>query len=295
MRKSNLTELRGAASPRTPNWAWWLGPLAIAIAFLSVIMFAVAVGALVGADELSRLTRDYPQVAGIVQDVLWIVVALGVPVAVYGALGAADVGLGDFPVQRAAVVVVLGLAAFYAFAAAYGALAGLDEQSNERLQESVLGASVASDFAYVVLYVVLAPLAEELLFRGLLFGSLRGRVGAWSAALVSGAVFGAIHLGGGQDPFIPVLTALGVVLALAYHYSGVLYTAIAIHAINNAVSTGASQDPAAWWIYGVLACGPLFALGAAVLLGRAIDRWAPARPRLPKPKPPPSHQTFAEK
>jgi hypothetical protein len=109
----------------------------------------------------------------------------------------------------------------------------------------------------------------------------------------SGAVFGAIHLGGGQDPFIPVLAALGVLLALAYHYSGVLYAAIAIHAVNNAVSTGASQEPAASWVYVVLAVGPLLALGVAVLLGRAIDRWAPASPRRSRSETP-SLQTLSE-
>lgn len=279
MNGSNADNPTSVDSDSPPNWAWWLGPAAIAIAFLAVITLAVAVGVVVGAAELSRLTDDYPQVAGIAQDALWIAVALGVPLVVYGALRATDVGLGRLPIRRAAVVTALGLAVFYAFAAAYSAVAGLDEQSNDRLQESVLGTSIGSDLAYVSLYVVLAPLAEELLFRGLLFGSLRGRIGVWPAALASGAVFGVIHLGGGQDPFIPVLAALGVVLALAYHYSGVLYAAIAIHAVNNAVSTGASQDPAASWIYAVLAVGPLIAVGAAMILGYAIDRWAPSRPR----------------
>lgn len=293
MHAPNPTKSTPSAPGRTPTWAWWLGPLAIAIAFLAVIVLAIAVGAFLGADELSRLTRDYPQITGIVQDLLWVAVALGVPLAVYGGLRATDVGLGNFPVKRAALVAVLGMVAFYSFAAAYEAVAGLDEQSNERLRESVLGTSIASDLAYVALYVVLAPLAEELLFRALLFGSLRARIGVWPAALGSGAVFGAIHLGGGQDPFIPVLAALGVLLALAYHYSGVLYAAIAIHAVNNAVSTGASQEPAASWVYVVLAVGPLLALGVAVLLGRAIDRWAPASPRRSRSETP-SLQTLSE-
>ena len=264
-----------------PAWEWWLGPLAVALAFLIVIVIAIVVGAVLGAGELSRLTDDYPQATGIVQDLLWIAVALGLPLAVYGSLRPADLGLDGPPGPRAAAVTAAGLLAFYLLAAVYGLAAGLDEDSNQRLKESGLGASVGSDLGYVVLYVVIAPVAEELLFRGLLFGSLRGRFGHWPAALVSGAVFGAIHLGAGQDPFIPVLAALGVVLALAYHYSGALYAAIAIHAINNAVSTGSSHQPAADWIYVVLVAGPLAAMALAYLVGRAVAAWAPHGPISP--------------
>lgn len=264
-----------------PAWGWWLGPLAVAAAFTLVVVVAIAVSAVLGAGELSRLTDDYPQATGIVQDLLWIGVAIGLPLAVYGSLRPGDLGLEGRPDVRAAAVTAAGLLVFYLVAAAYGLAAGLDEDSNQRLKESGLGVSIGSDLGYVALYVVMAPVAEELLFRGLLFGSLRGRFGHWPAALVSGAVFGAIHLGAGQDPFIPVLTALGVVLALAYHYSGALYAAIAIHAINNAVSTGSSHQPAADWIYAVLAAGPLVAVALAYLLGRAVKAWTPQQARQP--------------
>lgn len=262
-----------------PPWSWWVGPLAIAVAFASIIIVAVLVGAIVGAGEFSRLTTEFPQWTGILQDTVWIAVAVGLPLATYGYLRADQLGLGEHPDRRTLATSIIGLVVFFTFAAAYSAAVGLDADANDRLKDTGLGASIGSDLGYVLLYVVLAPVAEELLFRGVLFGSLRGRIGPWPAALLSGAIFGSIHLGGGQDPFIPVLAGLGVVLALAYHYSGALYAAVAIHAANNAISTGSSQPPAADWIYVLFVAGPLVAVALAWLLGDRIAAWAPSHPR----------------
>ncbi|MFT7580369.1 MAG: membrane protease YdiL (CAAX protease family) [Myxococcota bacterium] len=78
--------------------------------------------------------------------------------------------------------------------------------------------------------VVLAPLAEELIFRGFLYRNLRDRLGPAAGLFVSGAVFGAVHL----DPerIIP-LTALGVVFGLLYEWTGSLLVPIAVHAVWN--------------------------------------------------------------
>jgi len=54
---------------------------------------------------------------------------------------------------------------------------------------------------------VLAPIAEELLFRGALFGWLRSRSGARFTILTTAALFGAIHI-------LPTLMPVGFVLGL---------------------------------------------------------------------------------
>ena len=65
-----------------------------------------------------------------------------------------------------------------------------------------------------LLAVVVAPVVEELLFRGLLLRSLRSRLRPWPAILVQGACFGAIHvqLGVGLENLtvIAALTAVGI-------------------------------------------------------------------------------------
>ncbi len=85
----------------------------------------------------------------------------------------------------------------------------------------------------LLLGVVVAPIAEEIIFRGALYSALRVRLGMWSSALVSGAVFSAIHptMPAG---FLPILT-LGVVLAVLRERTGSVCPSIVCHAANNAV------------------------------------------------------------
>lgn len=88
---------------------------------------------------------------------------------------------------------------------------------------------------------ILAPLAEEILFRGFLYRNLRDALGRTSAALFSGFVFGAVHL----DPerLVP-LAGLGVVLALLYEWSGSLMVPIMVHGLWNLL-----QLVSVWAIY----------------------------------------------
>ena len=84
-----------------------------------------------------------------------------------------------------------------------------------------------------LLAVVMAPLFEELFFRGFLFRGLARSWGWPLAAVVSGAIFGAVHQQ--LTVFIP-LFALGFVLAWTYKRTGSLWTPIALHAVFNGIS-----------------------------------------------------------
>ncbi len=82
--------------------------------------------------------------------------------------------------------------------------------------------------------VVGAPLAEEFLFRGLLFPALLARSGSFSRALILQALlFGAIHAH--LPTFLP-LSAAGVCFALGYAATGTLLTPIIMHMVFNACS-----------------------------------------------------------
>ena len=79
--------------------------------------------------------------------------------------------------------------------------------------------------------VVLAPLAEEWMFRGLLFRRLRQFAGRHYAFALSALAFAAIHTN--LQGFV-VYAWLGLVFALVLERTGRLWTAIAVHAGNNA-------------------------------------------------------------
>jgi membrane protease YdiL (CAAX protease family) len=81
--------------------------------------------------------------------------------------------------------------------------------------------------------VVVAPLFEEILFRGLAYPVLKQRFGTARALAIVSGVFALIHF---HLPSTVPLFALAVALALAYELTGSLLAAITMHALFNATS-----------------------------------------------------------
>lgn len=87
---------------------------------------------------------------------------------------------------------------------------------------------------------LIAPVAEEFFFRGLLQTFLvsifRGRTGSrsnrWVAIVVAAILFGAVHYS--QPSAIPALTVLAVLMGYVYEKTGALAWPIVIHAAFNA-------------------------------------------------------------
>lgn len=82
----------------------------------------------------------------------------------------------------------------------------------------------------IIFAVVVAPLAEELVFRAGFFRYLRTRTPKWIAYLLPAAIFGALH--GNLAAFVP-LTALAIVFAVAYERTGRIGVPIIAHALFN--------------------------------------------------------------
>lgn len=83
----------------------------------------------------------------------------------------------------------------------------------------------------IIVAAIAAPIVEEISFRGFLYTGLRDKLGAWGAALLSGAIFSMLHpTFPGQ--FIP-LFVLGVVLCLVRERTGSLLSSMVCHALNN--------------------------------------------------------------
>jgi uncharacterized protein len=85
--------------------------------------------------------------------------------------------------------------------------------------------------ALLVGAVVVAPVFEEVAFRGLLYATLRRRLGVAGAAALSAGVFALAH-GYGVSGFLIVFTS-GLLWAWAYEWTGSLLPGIAAHALNN--------------------------------------------------------------
>lgn len=94
---------------------------------------------------------------------------------------------------------------------------------------------------FIVFAVVLQPIAEEMAFRVFIFNLFLRYGGFWIGAIVSGALFGAVHVvTGDADRVSGALLALGgMVLCWVYYRSRNAYTSMISHGLFNALSTAA--------------------------------------------------------
>jgi len=84
--------------------------------------------------------------------------------------------------------------------------------------------------AVFVLVGVIAPVAEEILFRGVVFSGLRDSWGEGWAIVVSSVLFGVMHL----QPLVMIPTAiLGLLLAKVFSMTRSLWASIALHSAYN--------------------------------------------------------------
>ena len=102
-----------------------------------------------------------------------------------------------------------------------------------------LYASAKPKWLLILTMVVVAPIYEELMFRGILWSAVReqflGKKGIWLATLVTSLLFSIIHL---QYEFyeMSVIFILALLLSYARVKSGSLYLPILLHIINNGIA-----------------------------------------------------------
>lgn len=97
----------------------------------------------------------------------------------------------------------------------------------------------ADPYLGVIAIVLIAPIVEELTFRGFIFGGLRQRFGVGWAVVLSSAVFALAHtlsVGGSILLLGPSLFLAGVALALTYQWTRSLYPGMVLHASFNLIA-----------------------------------------------------------
>lgn len=96
------------------------------------------------------------------------------------------------------------------------------------------GVLTTANFLWLLLLIaVIAPVCEELLFRGMIYRWARTRQGTAVAVIATSSLFALAHV-------VPVLLVplfvLGVALALVAERSASIYPAITLHALNNGIA-----------------------------------------------------------
>ena len=80
---------------------------------------------------------------------------------------------------------------------------------------------------------LIAPLVEELLFRGMLQNAFANKMPVWAAITLSAFLFSLVHM---QPYAIPALMSLGMAFGYLYHRTGSLRTNILLHIANNSAA-----------------------------------------------------------
>jgi membrane protease YdiL (CAAX protease family) len=140
------------------------------------------------------------------------------------------------PLPAIAGGLVCGAGAFYLVAAALHAwiehVWPTPPELREAMQRLVIPARGARPLALDLVALALLPaVAEELLFRGVLWGAVRPRAGVVAAIVITAAAFGLYH--GSIYRFLPAAFG-GLLLGAVRASSRSLWAALAFHAANNA-------------------------------------------------------------
>lgn len=81
--------------------------------------------------------------------------------------------------------------------------------------------------------IVIAPIAEEIVFRGYIYTATKRFSNGFTAALLSSLLFGVVHFN--IAALVPLIF-LALILALAYELTGSIWAPISIHAMFNATT-----------------------------------------------------------
>lgn len=187
---------------------------------------------------------------------------------------------GDFALRRPRLVRAIGLMGgvwlgLTALTILWVEALGLDGEEGQALTERLGTEQTLSVIVLVVVLTIVGPVGEEVLFRGYIFRALRNWRGVWPAAITTGVLFAAMHLGWVALALIVPIVVFGIAMCLLYHWTGSLYPCIAVHAFGNAIPLAGALD---WtWQAPLLIAGSTLAaltLTRLLALGLGEDRRA---------------------
>jgi membrane protease YdiL (CAAX protease family) len=273
------------AEPHDPHdqsgrarWPPWLSIAGFAAGYGTTIVLGLIV--IVIASAFGASAKDPPPGVNIgltVGQNLALVAAAYFFAFLGGRPAAADFGLRPARLWRSVRLLVAVWIGFFIASAIWAAALGLKEQQTLPDELGANG-SLANALVVIALVTVIAPIGEELFFRGFFFGSLRNWRGPIVAAVLSGGLFGLVHAGSSPIGYLVPLAFFGIGLCLLYELTGSLYPAIALHALNNSIALGANLDYDVGVIVAMMAGSTIAALLCARLLARVIGERRPGPP-----------------
>ena len=174
---------------------------------------------------------------------------------------------------------VLAVAIVFIFAAMYVLNLFIEQAGIPNTLEETFIAMSRNPFG-VLSIALLAPILEELLFRGAIQGVLlRAQDKPWIAILISSLIFGVVHMNPAQIPFAFLL---GMMFGWLYYRTGSLLPGIIGHVLNNSVAAvnmilygnttieEQIENPLTMWVWAVVAVATCYV--AVLWLDKNLER-----------------------
>ncbi len=235
--------------PDVPPWRLWtlLAVLALGVGIWVLASVVVGIGASAGGSSLSHPSPAVSLVLDLVFDLSFVAAVLWFTV-IHGGARASDFGFRRVRPSLAVAGFLTAGIGYYVLTLIYASVFALHGQ-DKLPSELDVNQSTAALVGATVFVCVVAPMAEELFFRGFVFGALRhlritvgGRdLGTWVAAAITGVLFGLVHTGSASPQYLVPLGLLGFVLCLLRWRTGSLYPCMALHSVNNSLALGVNQ------------------------------------------------------
>lgn len=218
------------------------------------VVFSIIAGQTIAVFALDALHFDLnPAVQTTIESASWYVIALvlavGVPILVTRKkIAASTLGIAELPTWSDIGLSLLAVVPYYILSGILlwlgsSVLRVIDPQVGQEVAFSNLTQHVEYIVAFITL-VIMAPVAEELLFRGYFLGRLSERINKWAAVVVVAIIFSLMHLIGADSHGHLVLQwaaafdiiAFGLVAGVLRIRTGRIWAGVLLHAVKNAVA-----------------------------------------------------------
>jgi membrane protease YdiL (CAAX protease family) len=139
----------------------------------------------------------------------------------------------DLPTTLGIGVLLVGAVTLFNYIYATYVIPGVELQDDLKALLKALSTGPLNILLKYLAVAGMAPLLEELLFRGYLQNSFMRKMKPGYAIALASLIFAAVHF---QPLATPALFVMGAAFGYLYHLTGSLKTNIALHALNNAAA-----------------------------------------------------------
>jgi membrane protease YdiL (CAAX protease family) len=169
--------------------------------------------------------------------VLTLAIVVGVPWALKRRTTKEDIGLTRLPSWMDILLAPAGFVVYFIISSVIVlCVTKLFPGFNTDQAQATGFENISQRYEYILAFVtlvIIAPVAEEILFRGYLYGKLKKRAPIWVAALGTSVLFGAIH---GQWNVGVDVFALSLVLCTLREVTGNIWAGMLVHMLKNGVA-----------------------------------------------------------